>query len=288
MAAPSRRPASGTIVYELPGTNTWVTLNGNTALPSGTLIDATNGAVQVTNPEAGGQTQSLTLTGGEFTVEPRLRRQHHDPRTGPLQRHQRHRPGCLRASAKTKKKATNAKRVTGSLWAKGHGKFTTKGSYGAASVLGTEWLTRNTAGRDAVRGGQEPLRHRRRGARHRRLPASPHGGAAPGSEPARSPPPCASPSSRRRPSRTGRHRRPHQRRRRQLRRPCRSRCRAEPGRRRLRRQGRWHLQGRGGQQDQAPTTSTRRSHRSRLPAARPRSTPTGPRAACRAGTSTST
>ena len=35
------------------------------------------------------------------------------------------------------------KPVHGNLWAKGHGKFTTKGNYGAAAVLGTKWLTRN-------------------------------------------------------------------------------------------------------------------------------------------------
>ena len=43
-------------------------------------------------------------------------------------------------------KTTTKKKKVQSLWSNAHGNFTTKGSAGAAAVLGTKWLTENECG----------------------------------------------------------------------------------------------------------------------------------------------
>jgi hypothetical protein len=48
-----------------------------------------------------------------------------------------HSPRGRRAQAS----ASHGKRVVRKLWAEGHGKYSTKGSYATGAVLGTRWLT---------------------------------------------------------------------------------------------------------------------------------------------------
>ena len=136
-------PARGTVLYRRPGTHHWTRLTHNTPLPANTQVDATHGTVQLSDPEPHGQHQSVTTWGGEFSASS-------DSKgvtsirvvgfwTGAH-------AGGARAAAAREGLATAHKRtktVHGNLWAKGHGRFTTKGNYGAAAVLGTEWLTRN-------------------------------------------------------------------------------------------------------------------------------------------------
>ncbi len=138
-------PAGGTILYRNPGKHGWRRMNHNTPLPANSEIDASAGHVQLSNPEAHGQHQSVTAWGGEFSA----RSNSHGTTTirvvgtwsggahaGGA------RAGAARALLASKHK-THGRTVHGNIWAKGHGKFTTKGNYGAAAVLGTEWLTRN-------------------------------------------------------------------------------------------------------------------------------------------------
>jgi hypothetical protein len=132
-------PANGNDQYRVPGSHRWVRLSSFSRLPNGTIIDASGGTVQLTSSEPHGQTQSVTAWGGEFKVHNK-----HNGATvlivsgtwngsngsGSENGHQ---------SAHKRKQKT----VTGNLWTKGHGNETTKGNYGSAAVLGTEWLTRN-------------------------------------------------------------------------------------------------------------------------------------------------
>jgi hypothetical protein len=128
---------SGTVLVRLAGTTTFVALSSLRQIPFGTVINATNGRVSVTTASPNGGTQTgeffegefvlsqghnglvvATLTGGSFAGCPTARERSH----------------LARVSA-------SGKHVVRKLWADAHGSFSTKGSYAAGAVAGTEWLT---------------------------------------------------------------------------------------------------------------------------------------------------
>jgi hypothetical protein len=130
-------PVSGTVLVELPGTTTFVSLSSLRQIPFGTLINATHGRVSVTTagPHGGTQTGEFfegefvlsqgrnglvvaTLAGGSFAGCPTARERSH----------------LARASS-------SGKHVVRKLWSDAHGSFSTKGNYAAGAVAGTEWLT---------------------------------------------------------------------------------------------------------------------------------------------------
>ncbi len=127
--------AHGMIRYQRPGQHGFAQLHGDTALPKGTLIDAGNGTVQLSNSEPHGQNQSFTAWGGNFTVGTNSKGATTINVSGTWSGSQ-----ASAASASNKNKHPKG---GGSLWTKAHGNFTTKGNDGAAAVLGTKWLTRN-------------------------------------------------------------------------------------------------------------------------------------------------
>lgn len=133
-------PAQGKVSYRRPGSHHWTRLTHNTGLPADTVIDASNGTVQLSNPEPQDQHQSVTAWGGQFSTSSNSQGNTSIDVTGVWTGGAN--GNSARASAAAAHKKHN-KTVHGNLWAKGHGKFTTKGSYGAAAVLGTKWLTRN-------------------------------------------------------------------------------------------------------------------------------------------------
>jgi DNA-binding beta-propeller fold protein YncE len=137
-------PVKGTVLVELPGTKSFVSLASLTQIPFGTVIEATNGTVSVTTANPNGTTQTgqffdgqfiLTqgkngqvlakLSGGNFSVCPTPRERAHIAHAG-----------LLDAQA-----AASGKHVVRKLWANAHGKFSTEGNYAAGAVQGTEWLT---------------------------------------------------------------------------------------------------------------------------------------------------
>jgi hypothetical protein len=144
-------PVSGVIWIEIPGTHRWVKLVAGEQIPNGSLINANHGSVQLTlalphgSSETGvfyngefllhqnGKTgaTTLTLAGGNFNSCSNGRTPHSEPRLN---------TGIVASTAKTK---TKGKKIRG-LWANAHGSFTTKGSNGAAAVLGTKWYTEDT------------------------------------------------------------------------------------------------------------------------------------------------
>lgn len=134
-------PVAGTVLVEPAGTASFAALTTAQNIPMGSTIDATNGTVEITTALPDGTTQTgefydgrfvLTqgadgrvtakLTGGSFAGCPRPRK----GRKGPV---------VLAAAAKT------AKTVVRKLWGNAHGSYTTSGRSGAATVLGTVWLT---------------------------------------------------------------------------------------------------------------------------------------------------
>ncbi len=132
-------PVSGTVLVELPGTDTFVPLSSLQQIPFGTVINATNGHVSVTVATSHGTeigeffagefilTQGAngmvlaTLTGGNLAVCPTAQERSH--------------------TARARVASASPKHVVRKLWANAHGQFSTKGNYAAGAVEGTEWLT---------------------------------------------------------------------------------------------------------------------------------------------------
>jgi hypothetical protein len=138
-------PVSGTILVELPGTNTFTSLPAGASLPIGSTVNADQGTVSVTTQLPDGTTQTGQFYDGEFlltqsssgTVIPII--------TGgnfaecPRAPHSKTKHAAARAAASKKKSGT----VVRQLWGNAHGNYTTKGRYGSASVSGTIWLVQD-------------------------------------------------------------------------------------------------------------------------------------------------
>ncbi len=128
---------SGTVMIELPGTNHFVALKGSLHIPFGTIIDATHGSVTVTVMGPHGQLETAHYFGGRFL----LTQQPNGVVVATLE-------GGNFASCKRPAKhagvtasAARSKKPVRKLWTNAHGSFTTKGTYAAGAVQGTEWLT---------------------------------------------------------------------------------------------------------------------------------------------------
>jgi len=133
-------PVSGTVRVRLPGTTTWVLLSTLRQVPFGTVIDATNGTVSVTTAGPHGGTQTGEFFGGEFVLTQGAKGTVVATLTGgsyavcPTARERGH---VARASSTH----SSGKHAVRKLWANAHGSFSTKGTYAAGAVQGTEWLT---------------------------------------------------------------------------------------------------------------------------------------------------
>ena len=142
------QPLKGKIRYRLPGTKQFLPLVDLTAIPNGTEIDARNGRVLLTVlhdasgaldgarfyagrfifKQGGGTTPitTLRLTGGTYKGCPR-------PGAKP----------AARTLAMVASAARDGSSTVRRLWGNGRGRFRTRGRYGAATVRGTKWLTRD-------------------------------------------------------------------------------------------------------------------------------------------------
>ncbi len=133
-------PVSGLVRVRLPGTNTFVLLSTLRQVPFGTIIDATNGVVSITTAGPHGGTQTGEFYDGEFVLTQGAKGVVLATLTGGSY------SNCPTASerghlAHTSSTHSSGKHVVRKLWANAHGNFTTKGTYAAGAVQGTEWLT---------------------------------------------------------------------------------------------------------------------------------------------------
>lgn len=130
-------PVKGTVLIREPGTSAFVPLSSATSIPLGSTINATNGTVAVTVATPAGGTESGDFYDGEFTLTQAKNGFAAETLTG----------GSFAAcpSHKSARSATaasaSAKTVVRKLWGNAHGSFKTSGRAGAATVLGTVWLT---------------------------------------------------------------------------------------------------------------------------------------------------
>ncbi|MDE3134429.1 MAG: hypothetical protein KGL15_10205 [Acidobacteriota bacterium] len=144
-------PVSGNVQVQSTGHNQFKHVPQGIQVPNNSQVDARNGSVQMTlalphgnyetgifydglfqlhqNGKSGATTATLTGGGHGVSYCPA-------PEIGPNK-------AVGIASAARTHKPKKGKKLR-SLWANAHGSFTTKGSGGAAAVLGTRWLTEDT------------------------------------------------------------------------------------------------------------------------------------------------
>jgi hypothetical protein len=139
-------PVAGIVLIQAPGGASsaraarFVPLTAARRVPVGSVLDTTRGRVRVVSSRGRGKgTQSAVLYSGIFkTSQNRRGRGLTDFRlTGP-------RPAC---SSSARAAAARRRR----LWAKGKGRFRTRGDTAAATVRGTFWLTEDTCRGTLVR-----------------------------------------------------------------------------------------------------------------------------------------
>src|SRR4051794_12531499 len=130
-------PVSGQIQVKEPGATRAVLLERSRAIPTGSLVDATRGTVQlVTAGAAAGTTQSGRFDGGAFVV-----RQARSALTDLVLADTAGEFGVCGSAARASRRKALPPRVIRRLHGQAHGNFRTVGRYAAASVRGTEWST---------------------------------------------------------------------------------------------------------------------------------------------------
>lgn len=141
-------PVTGTTLIKVRGTHHFVKLKKGEQIPNDSSIDASRGQVQITLGLPQGKTETGVFYDGQFRL-------HQNGTTGattatltggkavcPVSGNGTGNAVTVAsvANASTKPKGKPLR----SLWANAHGNFTTKGSGGAAAVLGTKWFTEDT------------------------------------------------------------------------------------------------------------------------------------------------
>jgi hypothetical protein len=124
---------SGSVLVKRPGATAFTRLSAAASIPVGSTVDATHGKVRLTTAGTGGHVYTGVFHSGEFVVS--------EGRDGLTNLTLSGGVACAAAAkGSTSTRAPSAKR---SLWGYAHGNFKTTGHYGAATVLGTQWLTRD-------------------------------------------------------------------------------------------------------------------------------------------------
>jgi len=130
-------PVSGTTLYRVPGSQTFVTLTEATQVPLGTELDTTHGRVLLTFAVGYAKTEHALWWQGRFVIGQRKGKKPVGTQTlsGPLT--------CPKRSF-----AVSHRR---SLWGKGKGRFRTKGKNASGTVRGTWWLTQDSCAGTLIR-----------------------------------------------------------------------------------------------------------------------------------------
>ena len=132
-------PVSGTVTYKTPGAKRFELLKDGEHLPVGTVVDATRGRVQIVATDGLDHLQKGTFYKGAFIVK---------------QRRVRFAPAELVLTDAPRRARTSRKRQalsTRELWGISRGHFRTRGRFAAATVRGTQWITRDLPSGTLVR-----------------------------------------------------------------------------------------------------------------------------------------
>jgi hypothetical protein len=133
---------AGTVRFRRPGTATFVTLTADAQIPVGSTVDTRNGRITITAAQGKGRTASADFFDGLFKL---TQTKGAKPATTLRLTQKLSCPRRHRASASAKKPKSRR------LWGSGHGRFTTKGQYSAATVRGTKWLVQDTCATTTTR-----------------------------------------------------------------------------------------------------------------------------------------
>jgi hypothetical protein len=131
---------SGTIMIRLPGSTELVPLDAASGIPTGSLIDATQGEVRLQTATTAGGTQWAVFGGARFRVNQGAKT------LATINLAGRRIAPCAASSS-----LASAAARTRSLWGRGKGRFRTRGRHGAATVRGTKWLTKERCDGTLVR-----------------------------------------------------------------------------------------------------------------------------------------
>jgi hypothetical protein len=126
------KEVSGKVRVKLPGTNTFVELDGTQGIPVGSTVDAKAGRLELTAlQKAGAAPEKALFYDGVFKVT-------QTKTTTDLTLNETLAKCSGSASAAAKKPKARK------LWGNGSGSFRTRGQYSAATVRGTEWLVQDS------------------------------------------------------------------------------------------------------------------------------------------------
>ena len=134
-------PVSGTVKIKLPGSSTFTTVSSTTSVPIGSTIDARSGTVSLTFALPNGGTQTGQFYDGEFVLTQSQNGTVIETLTGSSFAGCSHQSNGKRRGARDATAKKKPGTVIRQLWGNAHGKYTTKGRYGSASVSGTVWVT---------------------------------------------------------------------------------------------------------------------------------------------------
>ena len=145
-------PAGGVVLIKRRGQAGFLPLTGPADIPVGSTVDTRRGTVGLVSAADGrGATQSMNFSAGVFSV-----RQSAsgggltDIALAGSELSSCRRPGRARSSSGPMARGAR-RRATRRLWGDGHGRFRTRGRYGAATVRGTNWLTEDSCNGTLVR-----------------------------------------------------------------------------------------------------------------------------------------
>jgi hypothetical protein len=122
---------TGQVLVERPGTHVFVPLSIVALVPVGAVVNATSGRVRLTSAQ-GHTTYTGEFYGGEFTVT--------QSRSGLTDLILTGGAPCAASAGRASRSPVRRQH----LWGDAHGSFSISGSYAAATVLGTRWLTEDT------------------------------------------------------------------------------------------------------------------------------------------------
>jgi hypothetical protein len=130
------RPLRGTTLVKPPGEKIFTPVSDPTQVPTGTVVDVQQGAVELTSSQDG-SLRTAEFRKGAFKALQSARRR------GLLKAKLVRTKACKAGASATARAAGTSGRRVNPLWSKGQGRYRTIGYRGSATVRGTEWLTKN-------------------------------------------------------------------------------------------------------------------------------------------------
>jgi hypothetical protein len=137
------REVAGTVLIKQKGSNAFVPLNGQTEIPVGSQVNTLKGTVALTAGLGGGKTNSGDFSQGLFTIlQAKKAGAFMTLRLdgGKFGACTRSVGNALSIEGPRKSFAANRKKRVRRLFGSAKGRFTTRGRYSSATVLGTKWL----------------------------------------------------------------------------------------------------------------------------------------------------